>query len=689
MAAKNVFPRATEKCGVAPLPPIDAGHMLRDPTVPCPPDEIQTCDAPPEDLLPEQPPCPGVAIAGGTVKTGFVKVDPYLTQPTGTFKVTASDCCGFDFDLDIGLPKTLFGSVPDAPTPCPTFAPTMTVDHGSPGVAGNFDANYVKDPTFCAYTVDYVIDFPVADHAAVVGTAIAPSGPGGATFDVTYDSLLHFTHDLQITFPSRAAYAPTFTTTASYTYGGAPSAALTITPGADSSFAVAMSVGFPCVTLTPGPSVTVGGSVITVSVTRVGTTGCSWQVGLTSAPQSPLVVDLVSDKDCMGDVELFRFTRLTLPGATAQDLGWFARDCCCPPPPPCQVNFKDVTTALGDTHGVITLATPSSTAHGDLLIAVVSRHDVGAGPEPSGPHGWKMLHGGYVLTVWWRRACAFPQEPLHHTFQAGGLYSVGSIACFSDAADPVAGTMGLGTSSALRAPGVTTTAGNQFLYGVFSKQAAAGVSIAPPPGMTTVQNTEGDFSYVLQLTALEYVCRAGPTGDRVANVDGGVSVNWEAILIHVPEDCCPMSCSSISTSHSHGRPPGGGIGPPGTITVSCCPGELLPATLYATFHGSTGTCTSVDGLTMTLPWVASISSWAAYLVIGGNQVQFTVTCASGQNLFFASNGDGAGHSHFDQLSKAVPTQSGCRPVHLIGTVNWLMPYACNGNSQVVVTETSP
>lgn len=58
-----------------------------------------------------------------------------------------------------------------------------------------------------------------------------------------------------------------------------------------------------------------------------------------------------------------------------------------------------------------------------------------------------------------------------------------------------------------------------------------------------------------------------------------------------------MSSTSVSCDVCCGSGGGGG-----TISVPCCPSNLLPATVTATFSGGTGTCACLNGLAVSLTW---------------------------------------------------------------------------------------
>lgn len=103
----------------------------------------------------------------------------------------------------------------------------------------------------------------------------------------------------------------------------------------------------------------------------------------------------------------------------------------------------------------------------------------------------------------------------------------------------------------------------------------------------------------------------------------------------------------------------------GTISVSCCPGVLLPSTVTATITGGTGDCGCLEG-TYTLVWDGGAAWWAATALPCPTCLQPTfdleLECVvAGSSYLFSLR------SQHNGITPGVYAQAGwtCSPLHLV------------------------
>lgn len=118
MADDNVFDRSS--CEIAPVVPVPVCRgMIVDPGVPAAPEPIVDCS--PEPLtLPPEPPCPTVKVTKAEFDYGGTAAE---NPPALAFTVTKTNCCEFDFEVELSVPCPTVK--PEAASPT-TAAPAFT-----------------------------------------------------------------------------------------------------------------------------------------------------------------------------------------------------------------------------------------------------------------------------------------------------------------------------------------------------------------------------------------------------------------------------------------------------------------------------------------------------------------------------------------------------------------------------------
>lgn len=174
------------------------------------------------------------------------------------------------------------------------------------------------------------------------------------------------------------------------------------------------------------------------------------------------------------------------------------------------------TTAVTTAANGITIAKPSGTAAGDVLVACLSLNgsNVTAGGVPA---GWSLLAASTTISNpkvygYYRVATSSEPADYHWTFGTS-ITSGGGIARYSGSSGPdVAATKAAGAAATSgTVPGVTTTTAGAMVVGCMGVNSGAlSVTITPPSGTSEAWSIGGKRNEL----ADDVQPGAGPSGDR-------------------------------------------------------------------------------------------------------------------------------------------------------------------------------
>ena len=192
------------------------------------------------------------------------------------------------------------------------------------------------------------------------------------------------------------------------------------------------------------------------------------------------------------------------------------------PPSTDEIAFRSASSAQNGGTSSITVATPSGTAAGDVLLATI---DVRGKPKITAPTGWQLVRhddGSSTMqkATYWKAATA--GEPASHTFGfsssmgATALVSAYSGVSTTAPVDAHSGLVGTTASRQITAPAVTTTVPGTRLVGLFAT--ASSTTITPPTGMTErAEATTPTSTYKISGELADAAhSTTGSTGTRVA-----------------------------------------------------------------------------------------------------------------------------------------------------------------------------
>jgi hypothetical protein len=188
------------------------------------------------------------------------------------------------------------------------------------------------------------------------------------------------------------------------------------------------------------------------------------------------------------------------------------------PPPPTGIVFRAASTGANNVGNNVVVPVPAGQQSGDVLVAVI---DVKAVPTVTTPAGWTLvsntINGSAMRQlVYWRVATGASEPPSYTWTYNENRAASGSILAYAgvNTADPIQTfSAGLGSTTSITAPSVTTTVDGSMIVGGFGINADS--TITPPPGMT-------ERGEIVSATRLRTeVCdvlltSAGATGDQVA-----------------------------------------------------------------------------------------------------------------------------------------------------------------------------
>lgn len=192
------------------------------------------------------------------------------------------------------------------------------------------------------------------------------------------------------------------------------------------------------------------------------------------------------------------------------------------------------TSSSADVFGTsLTIAKPSGTVEGDVLVAIVQATD----PDTAitGPSGWTVIDeirvdpsGTFFRhSTWYKVAGA--SEPADYTWSGADTHWDGLITRWSgvDNSTPidVQGTESEGESTSPNGTGVTTVTDDAMLLYLEGNRDAS-VTNTPPTGMTEFVENNGRLTESL---AYEEITTAGATGDRTGTLSA--SDTWAATLV--------------------------------------------------------------------------------------------------------------------------------------------------------------
>jgi hypothetical protein len=187
--------------------------------------------------------------------------------------------------------------------------------------------------------------------------------------------------------------------------------------------------------------------------------------------------------------------------------------------------FVSATTA-SQANGVsanLTINTPSGTASGDLLIAVLVN---AANVSYNQLTGWTRLVNattGFGSSLQYRIADGTEGASFTFTAASGTAACAGSVMRFRYAASCYVGTVGTGNSTSPSAPGVTITKNKSLVLSVFTANAAGVTWTGVRPNSAVTFSTQRSFNVSYDNAD------AGLTADDAATQSVGAS--WAAYQV--------------------------------------------------------------------------------------------------------------------------------------------------------------
>jgi hypothetical protein len=180
-----------------------------------------------------------------------------------------------------------------------------------------------------------------------------------------------------------------------------------------------------------------------------------------------------------------------------------------------------VNAAIGGkvANGSLVLPRPAGTSAGDVLIAGVAEHEVGAATAPS---GWKLIRqdkADHDVWLWLYYRVAGPSEPSRYVWKVGDDAANGAILAYRavDTADPIvasAGHAAAGGAAAIVVPSMQVgSAGPTRLVMFTTVEGPTPNPITPPAGFS--ERTERDVHPSTESSDMLFT-GSGATGSRTA-----------------------------------------------------------------------------------------------------------------------------------------------------------------------------
>lgn len=203
----------------------------------------------------------------------------------------------------------------------------------------------------------------------------------------------------------------------------------------------------------------------------------------------------------------------------------------------------------------VTVAKPSGTASGDLLVAIWGIRASKSSANLTLPSGFSetVIEGGQNPTLQISYKVAGGSEPANYTFTSNTSANQGCIlARFSgvDTSSPsdATGSANTGSGQTATASGVTTgTNGAVLIAGYVLNLTGSSYSIDTTSSMTQIQEIEGtvmlDGFYLAQATA-------GASGDKTASIESA-GANWAACLWAVKPAATSVQLTIQDATHGH------------------------------------------------------------------------------------------------------------------------------------------
>lgn len=177
-------------------------------------------------------------------------------------------------------------------------------------------------------------------------------------------------------------------------------------------------------------------------------------------------------------------------------------------------------------NGSLVLPRPAGTSPGDVLVAGVAEHEVGAATAPS---GWKLIRqdkAEHDVWLWLYYRVAGPSEPSRYVWKVGDSAANGAVLAYRhvDTADPIvasAGHAAAGGSAAIVVPSMPVGSISPTRLVMFTTvEGPTPNPITPPAGFS--ERTERDVHPSTESSDMLFT-GSGSTGSRTARpkVGGG------------------------------------------------------------------------------------------------------------------------------------------------------------------------
>jgi hypothetical protein len=188
--------------------------------------------------------------------------------------------------------------------------------------------------------------------------------------------------------------------------------------------------------------------------------------------------------------------------------------------------FVNSATAGKVSAGSLVLPRPAGTSAGDVLVAGVAEHEVGAATPPP---GWKLIRqdkANQDIWLWLYYRVAGSSEPVHYVWKVGDRAANGAVLVYRhvDTAHPIvasAGSAAAGGSAAIVAPSMAVGSLSPTRLVMFATvEGPTPNPITPPAGFS--ERTERDVHPSTESSDMLFA-GTGATGSRTAKpkVGGG------------------------------------------------------------------------------------------------------------------------------------------------------------------------
>lgn len=303
------------------------------------------------------------------------------------------------------------------------------------------------------------------------------------------------------------------------------------------------------------------------------------------------------------------------------------------------VEFESVGAVVGfAVRENITLAKPSGTTEGDLLIAwIITYTESTEAEDVSAATGWAPVPGASWPAEWQNGVAnmegrafykfATGSEPSSYTFDHGSNYSEGWIVRFSsaDQSTPFVPTPTINSGNAADSTytGLTTARDGSLILLVHHDNGDSSTALSPPTGSTPTFTTRVSTSNGASVTwgATGVLATAGATGNKTMANNANTGNYWTAVMIAVQPALPPDNEAPANTSAP-------------TVTGTPQVGQTLT--------GTDGTWTGTPTPTLARKWQISAdgeSGWAdisgatssTYAPVSGDVAKFTRFAVTGTN----------------------------------------------------------